>query len=53
MGIRQGEAHAVEERETMDERVLFVADFMRELYKFRELCSRYGISRKTDYKWVE
>ena len=37
----------------MDQRVLFVADFMRELYKFSELCSRYGVSRKTGYKWVE
>ena len=37
----------------MDQRVLFVADYMRELYKFNELCSRYGVSRKTGYKWVE
>ena len=37
----------------MDQRLLFVADHMRELYKFNELCSRYGVSRKTGYKWVE
>jgi putative transposase len=37
----------------MDERVLFVADYVRELYDFTELCARYGVSRKTGYKWVE
>ena len=37
----------------MDERVLFVADYVRELYSFSELCSRYGVSRKTGYKWIE
>lgn len=34
----------------MDERVLFVADYVRELYSFSELCARYGVSRKTGYK---
>jgi putative transposase len=37
----------------MDERVLFVADYLRELYSFTELCARYGVSRKTGYKLVE
>lgn len=37
----------------MDERVLFIADYVRELYDFTELCARYGVSRKTGYKWVE
>ena len=37
----------------MDQRLLFVADHMRELYPFSELCARYGVSRKTGYKWVE
>ena len=37
----------------VDERVLFVADYVRELYDFSELCARYGVSRKTGYKWVE
>ena len=37
----------------MDERVLFVADYVRELYSFSELCTRYGVSRKTGYKWVD
>jgi putative transposase len=37
----------------MDERVLFVSDFLRKLYSFSELCNRYGVSRKTGYKWVQ
>ena len=37
----------------MDERVLFVADYVRELYSCSELCTRFGVSRKTGYKWVE
>lgn len=37
----------------MDERVLFVADYMRALYSFTELCARYGVSRKTGYQLVE
>ena len=41
------------ELKPMDQRVLFVADYMRKLYSFSELCTRYGVSRKTGYKWVE
>jgi len=26
---------------------------VRELYSFSELCTRYGVSRKTGYKWVD
>jgi len=37
----------------MDQRVLFVADYVREFYSFSELCARYGVSRKTGYKWIE
>jgi transposase len=37
----------------MDERVLFVADYVREIYSFCELRARYGVSRKTGYKWVD
>ncbi|WP_167364846.1 helix-turn-helix domain-containing protein, partial [Pseudomonas delhiensis] len=37
----------------MDEKVLFIADYLRELYSFTVLCERFGISRKTGYKWVE
>jgi transposase InsO family protein len=31
----------------------FVTDWERGHYTMRELCERYGISRKTGYKWVE
>ena len=37
----------------MDQRVLFVADYLREQYNFSQLCARYSVSRKTGYKWVE
>jgi putative transposase len=37
----------------MDQRVLFIADYLRQLHSFSELCSRFDISRKTGYKWVE
>lgn len=42
-------------RETapMDERMRFVTDWERDLYSMVELCERYGVSRKTGYKWVE
>ncbi len=36
----------------MDEKVLFLADYLRGSQRFTELCSAYGISRKTGYKWV-
>lgn len=37
----------------MEERLLFIADYLREKANFSELCGQYGISRKTGYKWVE
>ena len=36
----------------MDEKILFIADHLRETDCFSRLCERYGISRKTGYKWV-
>lgn len=36
----------------MDEKVLFIADYLRGVDSFGVLCERYGISRKTGYKWV-
>ena len=36
----------------MDERRRFVEDHGRELYEMTELSARYGISRKTGYKWL-
>ena len=36
----------------MDQKLLFIADHLREVTTFSGLCLRYGISRKTGYKWV-
>jgi len=38
---------------TMDQKTQFIADYLKELFSFTELCERYGISRKTGYKWVD
>lgn len=37
----------------MDQKVRFIADVERDEASFVELCSRYRISRKTGYKWVD
>ncbi len=37
----------------MKERMRFVTDWERGLYSMVGLCERYGVSRKTGYKWVE
>ena len=41
-------------RETspMEERIRFVKNCRSGLYEMSELCDRYGISRKTGYKWL-
>jgi putative transposase len=36
----------------MDERRRFIEDHAHDLYAMTELCARYGISRKTGYKWL-
>lgn len=36
----------------MDQRVQFIADSQHALYDMTTLCARYGISRKTGYKWL-
>jgi putative transposase len=41
------------ETEPMKERMRFVADAERGLYCMSELCARYGISRRTGYKWLD
>ena len=41
------------ELKPMQEKLLFVADYLREVASFSSLCQRYGISRKTGYKLVE
>ena len=37
----------------MDQRVAFMADWLRNEWTMSDLACRYGISRKTAYKWVE
>lgn len=37
----------------MDQKVQFIADYMRSLLSVSELCDLYGISRKTGYKWID
>jgi putative transposase len=36
----------------MDQRVRFIGEYLRKYFPFSELCSQFGISRKTGYKWV-
>jgi putative transposase len=36
----------------MDQRVAFIADWLREEWSMTELAERYAISRKTAHKWV-
>src|SRR5438067_826034 len=36
----------------MDERLQFVADVRRGTEEMSELCRRYGVSRKSGYKWL-
>ena len=37
----------------MDQRVAFIADWLRGEWTMTELADRYAISRKTAYKWVD
>lgn len=37
----------------MHQRTLFIADHLRGIRSVSELCTEYGISRKTAYKWIE
>jgi len=37
----------------MDQRVQFIADYQRDVFDLAELARRYGISRKTAYKWLD
>ena len=43
---------AWKEVKPMDQKILFIADYLRQGVSVTELCSRYGISRKTGYKWI-
>jgi len=37
----------------MDQRVQFIADYLRNTLSMTELCDLYHVSRKTGYKWVQ
>jgi len=37
----------------MEQKILFIADYLRGGRSFLELCRSYGISRKIGYKWVQ
>ena len=41
------------ETSAMEQRVAFIRDLQRGNLTMSELCLRYGISRKTGYKWRE
>jgi putative transposase len=41
------------ETEPMKERHQFIAQYLSGLYSVSELAARFGISRKTAYKWIE
>ena len=36
----------------MDQKIMFIAGYLRGDRIFSELCRLYGISRKTGYKWI-
>ena len=36
----------------MDKKILFLGEYLLQSFSFSELCSRFGISRKTGYKWI-
>jgi putative transposase len=42
-----------QETRPMDQRERFIQDERLALYSMTELCARYGISRKTGYKWLD
>ncbi len=37
----------------VEQRILFIADYLRQISSITDLCVQYGISRKTGYKWID
>jgi putative transposase len=37
----------------MDQKILFIADWLRGVSTMSDLCDAYNISRKTGYKWIK
>jgi len=42
-----------QETSPVDQRERFIQDHRLDLYTMVELCARYGVSRKTGYKWLD
>ncbi|MFN2435441.1 MAG: helix-turn-helix domain-containing protein, partial [Nitrososphaeraceae archaeon] len=40
-----------QETSFMDQRAQFIADYQRDVFEVADLARRFGISRKTAYKW--
>lgn len=40
------------ETDAMEQRTLFIRDWLKHRFAMTELCTMYGVSRKTGYKWV-
>ena len=40
------------ETDPMTERLQFVQDALSDRFTMAEVCARYGVSRKTGYKWI-
>ena len=40
------------ETDRMEQRARFVLDALQGHFTMSELCDRYGVSRKTGYKWI-
>jgi putative transposase len=41
------------ETNAMEQRIQFIRDWLTRRHAVSELCVRYGVSRKTGYKWIE
>lgn len=52
-GIREEAVMPWKDVRPMGEKLLFLADYLLGINSFSLLYDRYGISRKTGYKWVE
>jgi transposase InsO family protein len=37
----------------MDQKRLLIADYLTQSFTIMELCRRYGVSRRTGYKWID
>ena len=40
------------EERPMDKKILFLGEYLLQSLPFSEICYRFGISRKTGYKWI-